>query len=150
MFNIESFPVLTMLQLIFIVMTIASTISSPAEGATILEPKRLMKRGDTVRLCGRMLVETLSLLCDGEYYDPNEGNTRGKRNFGAEQVGIDTYPQWLAVALMSRNQLEASQISPGLPPFNNRGSRGVADECCKKACSIRTLLSYCRSVARID
>ncbi|KFM73533.1 hypothetical protein X975_00724, partial [Stegodyphus mimosarum] len=132
-----------MLQLIFVVMTIAFIVSSATDGAAVLEPKLVMKRGNNVRLCGRMLVETLNLLCDGEYYDPGE-NRMGKRNFGTEQAEIDAFPQWLVLALTSKAQFEASQTNPDLTAFHKRRQRGIVDECCRQSCTISTLLSYCR------
>ncbi|GIY43441.1 hypothetical protein CEXT_760401 [Caerostris extrusa] len=38
-----------------------------------------VQEGRHHRVCGRMLVDTLSLLCNGEYYDPSEDRI-SKRN----------------------------------------------------------------------
>lgn len=45
------------------------------------------KRGNTIQLCGRVLAETLNMLCEGQYYDPEEENTISKR-YAHELPGI--------------------------------------------------------------
>ncbi|XP_055954003.1 insulin-like [Argiope bruennichi] len=113
-----------------------------------MDPKRLVKRGDTIRVCGRMLVETLSLLCNGEYYDPSETNNVGRRNLAPPM--IDPYQNWVAVALSPRNRDEveshtSSDQLPTSPLYKRFQPGGVVDECCRKPCSPSTLLSYCRT-----
>ncbi|GFX98634.1 ilGF domain-containing protein [Trichonephila clavipes] len=117
----------------------AMTLAIVSEGSTLLYPKRIMKRGD-IRVCGRMLTDTLSLLCNGEYYDPSEDRT-GKRDL--PPAILDPFQGWYALSSGQPN--EADQTDP-LPQVYKRYQPGVVDECCRKACSPSTLLSYCRRV----
>ncbi|GFS78750.1 ilGF domain-containing protein [Nephila pilipes] len=123
----------------------AWVLTEVSEGSTLLDPKRIMKRGD-IRVCGRMLTETLSLLCNGEYYDPSENNA-GKRDLPT--AILDPYQGWFAVALSTGPREDGSQASSeelSTSQLYKRYQPGVVDECCRKACSPSTLLSYCRRV----
>ncbi|GBN80609.1 hypothetical protein AVEN_146928-1, partial [Araneus ventricosus] len=125
----------------------AWSLAVVSEGSTIMDPKRLMKRGNTLRVCGSELVNTLSLLCDGEYYDPNE--TNGVRRRSLIPAMIDPYQNWIAVALSSRARNEAEPHTsldqlPTSPLYKRLQSRGITDECCRQSCSIANLLAYCR------
>ncbi|CAL1295676.1 unnamed protein product [Larinioides sclopetarius] len=118
-----------------------------SEGSTIMDPKRLIKRGSTYRLCGTALTNALSLLCDGKYYDPNETNEVRRRNLLPAM--IDPYQNWIAVALSSgaRNEAQPDTSSDQLttsPLYKRFQSGGVADECCRNQCTIANLQSYCR------
>ncbi|XP_035223267.1 LIRP-like [Stegodyphus dumicola] len=155
-----------MLQLFFFAITLAVIVCPKAEAASPLEQKFLFKRNDNIKVCGRMLTQTLAILCEGEYYHPKENSSRTyrpqKRNYGTEPIEIDSYPQWLLLSLMSKgqldssllsllrpwmvkSQLEASQAYPEPSAFHKRKPRGVVDECCKKPCTFRELVSYCRN-----
>ncbi|GIX99707.1 hypothetical protein CDAR_616251 [Caerostris darwini] len=62
----------------------------------------------------------------------------------------DPFQNWIAVALSSQDRNEAGfQSVPdqlATPQLYKRFQAGVVDECCRKACSPSTLLSYCRRV----
>ncbi|GFQ84091.1 ilGF domain-containing protein [Trichonephila clavata] len=132
--------------LIFLLFLTVWSVSEVSEGSTLLDPKRIMKRGD-IRVCGRMLTDTLSLLCNGEYYDPSEDRA-GKRDL--PPAILDPYQGWFGIALSSRPRSEDGPQSIldqlPTPQVYKRYQPGVVDECCRKACSLSTLLSYCRRV----
>ncbi|GFY42086.1 hypothetical protein TNIN_259701 [Trichonephila inaurata madagascariensis] len=73
------------IMLMFLLFLTVWSVSEVSEGSTLLDPKRIMKRGD-IRVCGRMLTDTLSLLCNGEYYDPSEDRA-GKRDLPPAILG---------------------------------------------------------------
>ncbi|KAG8189505.1 hypothetical protein JTE90_008467 [Oedothorax gibbosus] len=133
--SVRRFVSFKMWKLLFLVVWLVAVTS---DASPVLDPVRsLVKRGDNIRVCGRMLVDTLNMLCDGEYYDPSDEQSRlaiGKRSIAP----VDSYHDWIALTLRgaSSNQ-ERSQ-----PPLQ-RYQRGVVDECCRKACSTSTLVSYC-------
>ncbi|GFQ84092.1 ilGF domain-containing protein [Trichonephila clavata] len=120
----------------------ALTLAIVSEGSTLLDPKRIMKRGD-IRVCGRMLTDTLSLLCNGEYYDPSEDRA-GKRDL--PHAILDPFQGWYALSSGQPNEAGLQTGAEPLPQVYKRYQPGVVDECCRKACSPSTLLSYCRRV----
>ncbi|GFR13813.1 bombyxin B-1-like protein [Trichonephila clavata] len=98
----------------------------------------------SMRLCGRMLVDALAAVCQSEYYDPNHMTMR-KRNYA---YTADTYPGWDSSMTDFKGFVDPQTALDffGLQP--PRSTRGVADECCSKSCSIHQLLSYCGSSSR--
>ncbi|GBM20624.1 hypothetical protein AVEN_230220-1 [Araneus ventricosus] len=86
-----------------------------SQGSTNVEENRIVKRGSTIRACGRNLVQTLSLFCNGEYYDPNEDSNVQARNIPFSME--DPFQNWIAVTLSSRYRNEAGSetISEQVP-----------------------------------
>ncbi|KOB65058.1 Bombyxin A1-like protein [Operophtera brumata] len=71
--------------------------------------------------CGRQLAQTLDVLCDKYTEKKSAPSYNALDGFG--------WP-WL-------RQHRARALA------SVRGKRGVADECCDKACTLNELLSYC-------
>ncbi|XP_076327288.1 insulin-like [Tachypleus tridentatus] len=98
------------------------------------------------RLCGRHLVEALAVVCHSIYYTPNTGKRAGS-DLISNQVELE--PWWYAPQefeprpeegfLDNRNALSLF----GKRDVFYRQMRGVADECCRKGCSISELGAYC-------
>ncbi|GFX98641.1 ilGF domain-containing protein [Trichonephila clavipes] len=130
-------PSLTIMLMFLLFLTVWS-VSEVSEGSTLLDPKLIMKRSD-IRVCGRMLTDTLSLLCNGEYYDPSEDRA-GKRDL--PPAILDPYQGWLALSSRPRSE-DGPQSTPQV---YKRYQPGVVEECCRKACPLSTLLSYCRRI----
>ncbi|XP_054716451.1 uncharacterized protein LOC129225935 isoform X1 [Uloborus diversus] len=63
-----------MLKIIPLTLAVSFLALGPSMGEAASFATNLEKRGD-IRLCGSMLVETLNVLCGGQYFDPNEGNS---------------------------------------------------------------------------
>ncbi|XP_076323929.1 insulin-2-like [Tachypleus tridentatus] len=85
----------------------------------------LTSRADSsVRLCGSHLSEALALLCraHGGFYSPH-----AKRS--------------VPVTLLERIRRNAAVVNQRNTVVNRQS--GVADECCRRACSLQTLTSYC-------
>ncbi|CAL1295678.1 unnamed protein product [Larinioides sclopetarius] len=133
----------------FILLFTAWAIAIVSEGSTIMDPKRLVKRGVRARYCGSQLVDALSLVCGSAgYYDPYTNNSVGRRHLVPSM--IDPYQNWFAIHLSSRDQNEAEfQTSldqlPTSPLYKRLQPRGIIDECCRSPCSIYSLQSYCNN-----
>ncbi|XP_015922745.2 bombyxin B-1 homolog [Parasteatoda tepidariorum] len=127
-----------MLKVVILFLWLAANLTDTVVSA----PPTRMKR-DNIRLCGKLLVDTLSQLCHGEYYDPNDIGVISKRSYAPNP--LDSYPQWLFSSLTSREQNDPVQSVPGASIRHGRQVRGVVDECCLRSCSVLTLLSYCRT-----
>ncbi|KAF8770870.1 Bombyxin F-1 like protein [Argiope bruennichi] len=118
-----------------------------SQGSSSMEKNRRVKRGSTIRMCGKNLVQTLSLFCNGEYYDPNENSnvqTRDVRYSLEDPIQI-----WIATTLSSiyRDEASSKTVPEHIPTshlFKRYGQGGIVDECCRKACTPSVLLSYCR------
>ncbi|KFM83112.1 Bombyxin-related peptide A, partial [Stegodyphus mimosarum] len=98
----------------------------------------IQKRG-RMKLCGRVLVETLAVVCHGIYHGPGM-----KRN---NVYSADTIPNWENSFSESdefvKPQTALDFFSISNVPRNTRG--GIADECCKNSCTLQELISYCGS-----
>ncbi|XP_054716452.1 LIRP-like isoform X2 [Uloborus diversus] len=133
-----------MLKIIPLTLAVSFLALGPSMGEAASFATNLEKRGD-IRLCGSMLVETLNVLCGGQYFDPNEGNSvrlnkrKDSSSWNDYRKPGENYPRWFALLLSSSsyNKMSGSQLS-------NRYQRGVVDECCRKSCTPSVLLSYCR------
>ncbi|KAL5288932.1 ins.2 family protein [Megaselia abdita] len=98
--------------------------------------------GGKVRLCGESLTKTLTKLCVNGFYS------------NVKKSVPETYDDDLAV---ENNFEDEGGLLPFYPNFDdkiftNKGSllskyrrrrNGIVNECCRKQCSINTLLSYC-------
>ncbi|XP_054717073.1 insulin-like isoform X2 [Uloborus diversus] len=127
----DNFPKMTSLLCTFSILTL---ILATAKGSdSPLSAGFLIKRNQ--RYCGKALAEALHFLCEGKYYDPNENRnptTEANEDFETNLVDRRHYD---SIGIGKYGDL----IDP-----NQRSQRQVADECCKRSCSISTLYSYCR------
>ncbi|XP_055953482.1 insulin-like [Argiope bruennichi] len=125
----------------FVLLFTVWTLAVVTDGSTIMDPKRLVKREVTIQLCGRNLMATLDLLCNGRSIFLSDDNRVRKRT-------ADPYPVKDPVAYSTTERdgggsgtasehLLLSLIS------SSSESRGVVDECCRNRCSATTLISYC-------
>lgn len=96
----------------------------------------------SMRLCGSMLVDALATVCQNEYYDPAGRQATRKRNYA---YVADSYPSaWGEGSLTDFDGFVDPQTAMDF--FGQqRSTRGVADECCRKSCSFNQLLSYCNN-----
>ncbi|CAN8023328.1 unnamed protein product [Ixodes persulcatus] len=95
------------------------------------------------RRCGKILLEFMEFVCEGEFYDPyeNTGPKRsliGQRLFPLVPPGIESTDKAPASGF-----LRAESASQLLRKRNFQG--GIVFECCYKACSIMEAQSYCPS-----
>ncbi|XP_023222614.1 bombyxin A-2 homolog [Centruroides vittatus] len=90
------------------------------------------------RLCGRHLVEALALVCDSEYYEPQPLRKR-KNMIKMPWKSLMEVPE--GVGFLDRKRALSFYRNDD---FFERRTRGIADECCKKSCTIRELASYCK------
>lgn len=118
-------------------------ISSKSLGDLILTERDL--RHVKGKYCGPVLSDTLSALCKGKYYSPRPHKKSGK--FIPRQSL--QYQKICYVALYEDNE-EFTDY-----PFLRKrtaynfladevSKRGVVEECCNNACSMKELQSYCR------
>ncbi|CAN7941328.1 unnamed protein product [Ixodes hexagonus] len=94
------------------------------------------------RRCGKILLEFMEFVCEGEFYDPYAGPKRsliGQRLFPLVSPGIEN-----ADKAPSRGFLRGESASQLLGKRNFQGG-GIVFECCYKACSIMEAQSYCPS-----
>ncbi|XP_031622182.1 bombyxin B-1 homolog isoform X1 [Contarinia nasturtii] len=106
-------------------------------------------RGSTKKLCGRMLVDALALICNNEYETIIHPSKRSDELF--EEYYSDQ-PSPLIDDLPVNYQTYAylSKLVPDAPELRSRvrrewvARRGVYDECCRKPCTVQELKSYCR------
>ncbi|KAE8736969.1 Insulin like peptide 1 [Frankliniella occidentalis] len=105
------------------------------------------ERGQT--FCGKALPQVLSLVCDGCY------NTRDKKYI--HNTIDDSYWVWASMPKKEDgDDLEDLEEAEHQPPFRDRlraadmigdaykrFTRGVADECCHKQCSMSEVANYC-------
>lgn len=102
------------------------------------------------QFCGKALPQMLSLVCNGCY------NTRDKKYIHSSID--DSYWAWASLPKKQDggDDLEELEESEHQPPFRDRlraadmigdtfrrFTRGVADECCHKQCSISEVVNYC-------
>ncbi|XP_035224789.1 LIRP-like [Stegodyphus dumicola] len=94
----------------------------------------IQKRG-SIRLCGSRLVEALGVVCSHIYPDPP------KRNY---VYSGDSIPSW-ENSFSEPDAFVRPQTALDFFSISNvpRNTRGIVDECCRKACTIQELLSYC-------
>ncbi|KAF8770869.1 hypothetical protein HNY73_018349 [Argiope bruennichi] len=119
-----------------------------SQGSSSMEKNRRVKRGSTIRMCGKNLVQTLSLFCNGEYYDPNENSnvqTRDVRYSLEDPIQI-----WIATTLSSiyRDEASSKTVPEHIPTshlFKRYGQGGIVDECCRKACQRVHLADQCHN-----
>ncbi|XP_054159733.1 LIRP-like [Oppia nitens] len=123
------------------------------------------------KYCGKNIVNILSMLCDGNYFSPSKRNQLNNHdsnhktlienlNNGISSIWDDMnttdndedYKSDTADDVILDNRYFLSKKS-ALDMFGsnggtidngfNRNRRGIVDECCRKACSIMELISYC-------
>ena len=83
----------------------------------------LIERGDCVRACGKQLVQVMSLVCNGNF------RGFGKR-FDNDLIGYMWNQNW-------------EDIDETHRMLDQRGKRGIVDECCHNSCSMENMRLYC-------
>ncbi|KAJ1529370.1 hypothetical protein ONE63_006157 [Megalurothrips usitatus] len=105
--------------------------------------------GERQTYCGSALPQMLQLVCRGCY------NTRDKKYIRSSID--DSYWTWASLPKKEHGEdLDDLEESEHQPPFRDRlraadmigdtfrrFTRGVADECCHKQCSMSEVLNYC-------
>lgn len=94
-------------------------------------PVRTVRR----KFCGSHLVDTLNILCDGEY------NSFPKRSASSEDYLVDELEE-RSLQVPGFSFVPNSNEMMSGNSFHRFG-RGVTDECCYKSCSFADLRKYC-------
>ncbi|KFM83113.1 hypothetical protein X975_16491, partial [Stegodyphus mimosarum] len=89
----------------------------------------VQKRGG-IRLCGRLLTETLAMVCDTDYVLHVD---TAKRNYA---YSGDTIPNW-ENSFSGSDGFVRPQTALDIFSVSNvpRNARGIVDECCRKKCT---------------
>ncbi|XP_076348999.1 bombyxin B-2-like [Tachypleus tridentatus] len=96
------------------------------------------------KFCGRHLAEALALVCNNVYYTPSK---RTDSDFTSSRVDLE--PWWTVFSYIEPKPDDGfldgrtARAVFGKRDIFFRKMRGVADECCRKGCSISELTSYC-------
>lgn len=123
----------------------------------------LEKRAQARKYCGDMLTATLKHMCgDRGYNEMKSAKRSGQRYFGLYGVSFNvrSFTDFeYAYGDQPQDVLEETsfqllgfpgmtQYETGLQPYGmdefRRPRRGVVDECCRRACTMKTLFEYCK------
>ncbi|XP_046666287.1 LIRP-like isoform X1 [Homalodisca vitripennis] len=97
------------------------------------------KRGSRKHYCGPELRGTLMLICDGIYKRSGPADSSSvHEDWMMHFMGMDDLGTANNFPFQSRTRAFAM-----FPGYLRRQTRGVADECCSKACTIAELATYC-------
>ncbi|XP_054263844.1 bombyxin A-3 homolog [Macrosteles quadrilineatus] len=96
----------------------------------------LDKKSGRKHYCGKELRRNLMFLCDSIYKRSSSDGTSGHEDWVMNLIGMED-PQMI---YPFRSRAKAFAV---IPEYFRRQTRGVADECCSKPCTIDELSSYC-------
>lgn len=98
------------------------------------------------RFCGKMITDSLALICDGEYETIVPMEKRSDESFDE----YNDQPAALNLPAKYQSYPYLAKIAPDTAAVRSRvrrdwiSRRGVYDECCRKPCSVQELRSYCK------
>ncbi|KFM78202.1 Bombyxin A-1-like protein, partial [Stegodyphus mimosarum] len=103
-----------------------------------------------VRMCGRRLADVLSFVCGryGGFHAPRVRKDVSNRSSNKRTV-IEILRPMMRRTTHSETENDFSGDSATEVDFAPSFQSGVADECCKKPCTLSTMVSYCADATHI-
>lgn len=121
----------------------------------------LAPANSSIQICGSSLTKAMQMLCPPKYYSANKRSTEGENrplNLPAVSSSwsenhkiptfYDSFPFALDTLTHSASSYGDFEDLVDMPVRRQEQNDfyikiGIVDDCCKQACSMRTLLSYC-------